>query len=159
MVSDLYDIIPSNGVYKIFSEKKKEKFSESESALIYRILNEVKYIMQSTLYDFDGRYLFSMGSKVRIETRIDGMDRFENHYVYYLNNFMSFTKYEDDYILITFAKDNLIDTYPGNLPTTDRAYDIRFGVICDDLEGVISFYRDQMTKDDFIKKIMMGEKL
>lgn len=149
--TELFKIIPPNSVYELIREKNKENFSQRELKPIERIAREVRYIMNNVTYDQNGRFIGSLVSKLNIQSR----DKVVT--IYYENSFMSFTKLEDDYILITFGKDR--DFSVVGLITSDRAYDIRFGVLCDDIDGVLSFHKEVMSQDDFIKKIMLNEKI
>lgn len=144
--TDLFKIIPPNGVYELIREKNKENFSPRELKPIERIAREVKYIMDNTHPIINGRFYLT---QIHIEIRDKVL------VINYANNFIWFTKLEDDYILITFGK--YIDFL--TLATSDKTYDIRFGVLCDDIDGVLSFHKEVMTQDDFIKKIMLNEKI
>ena len=144
--TELFKIIPPNNVYELTREKNKENFSSRELKPIERIVREVKYIMDNTNPIINGKFYLT---QIRIEIR----DKVVT--VNYVNNFIRFTKLEDDYILITFGKDRDFSA----LATSDKAYDIRFGVLCDDIDGVLSFHKEVMSQDDFIKKIMLNEKI
>lgn len=157
---ELYKIIPPNGVHELISSKRKEDFSPYELKKIERIASEVRYIMDSVMYNSNGRFIggFTTTWSPQHFTKLSVQLKNKSVIIHYEENFMAFTKLEDDYILIKFVKDNFRGS-PTRLVATDRTYDVRFGVICDDLDGVISFYREVMIKDDFIKKVMLGEKL
>lgn len=144
--TDLFKIIPPNGVYELIREKTKENFSSRDLKSIERIIKEVKYVMDNTNPIINGRFYLT---QIRIQTRDKVVA------INYANNFMWFTKLEDDYILITFGKDRDFSA----LATSDKAYDVRFGVLCDDIDGVLSFHKEVMSQDDFIKKIMLNEKI
>jgi hypothetical protein len=144
--TELWRIIPQNRHYDILEEKSNEGFSQREFKRIDGILNEIHYIMSEATYDLNGRFIGSYGSLGVVSP----FRKFYNGsvFLYYKENFISFTKLVDDYILITFAKD-----YKREL------VDIRFSVKCDDIEGVIDFYDNIMHKDNFIPKIMLGERI
>lgn len=144
--TELFKIITPNSVYELTREKNKESFSSRELRPIERIAREVKYIMDNTNPIINGRFYLT---QIRIEIRDKVV------VINYVNNFIWFTKLEDDYILITFGKERDFSV----LATSDKAYDIRFGVLCDDIDGVLSFHKEVMTQDDFIKKIMLNEKI
>lgn len=153
---ELWRVVPPNGVYELMKCNDKQNFSLFETETINRIMHEIKYIMDRITFDSNGRFIGSFGSYVKLEYKAKSL------FIYFRQNFMSFTKLEDDYIMIVFGRDN---TYVEHLSeqfrirTSDREYDVRFGVICDDLPGVKNFYSEQMLKDNFIQKIMLGEKI
>lgn len=142
--TELFKIIPPNSVYELTREKNKESFSSRELRPIERIVREVKYIMDNTNPIINGKFYLT---QIRIEIRDKVV------VINYVNNFILFTKLEDDYILITFGKERDFSALAAS------AYDIRFGVLCDDIDGVLSFHKEVMTQDDFIKKIMLNEKI
>ena len=144
--TELFKIIPPNSVYELTREKNKESFSSRELRPIERIAREVKYIMDNTNPIINGKFYLT---QIRIEIRDKVV------VINYVNNFIWFTKLEDDYILITFGKERDFSA----LATSDKAYDIRFGVLCDDIDGVLSFHKEVMSQDDFIKRIMLNEKI
>ena len=144
--TELFKIIPPNYLHNLIHEKNKEIFSSRELKPIERIVREVKYIMDNTNPIVNGKFYLT---QIHIEIRDEVVT------VNYVNNFIRFTKLEDDYILITFGKYGDFSA----LATSDKSYDIRFGVLCDDIDGVLSFHKEVMSQDDFIKKIMLNEKI
>lgn len=137
--TELFKIIPPNYLHNLIHEKNKEIFSSRELKPIERIVREVKYIMDNTNPIVNGKFYLT---QIHIEIRDEVVT------VNYVNNFIRFTKLEDDYILITFGKYRDFSVLA-----------IRFGVLCDDIDGVLSFHKEVMSQDDFIRKIMLGEKL
>jgi hypothetical protein len=151
--TELFKIIPPNDVHKLIREKNKENFSSRELKPIERIARGVEYIMDNTNPIIKGRFSTTEPFLYLTQTSIEIRDKVV--VINYVNNLICFTKLEDDYILITFGKERDFST----LATSDKAYDIRFGVLCDDIDGVLSFHKEIMTQDDFIRKIMLNEKI
>lgn len=150
---ELWRVIPPNGVHELMKSNDKQNFSLFEAETINRIMHEIKYIMDHTTYDSNGRFIGRFNSDVKLEYKAKSL------FIYFHQNFISFTKLEDDYIMIIFGRDNTRVELSYQLRTSDKEYDIRFGVICDDLPGLKSFYNDQMLQDNLIQKIMLGEKI
>lgn len=150
---ELWRVVPPNGVYELMRSNDKKNFSLFETETIKRIMYEIKYIMDRTTLDSNNRFVGSFSWNVRLEYKDKSL------FIYSHQNFMSFTKLEDDYIMIIFGRDNTCVELSYQLRTSDREYDVRFGVICDDLPGIKSFYNEQMLKDNFVQKIMLGEKI